>query len=318
MSGNEEETKAPEIMIIRRGGHGGEDGHHGGVWKIAYADFMTAMMAFFLVMWLVTQSKEVKSAVGGYFREPGVFDFEKGRGIMPPGGAPGVEPGMPTDSKPDPVTAAVAERERLEATADLIRKDISDVKGFEALKDQVKFSVTSEGLRIDLVDKAASSFFDSGSAALRGESEQILALIAHELGALSNDVVVEGHTDSRQYVDGDRYGNWELSAERANAARRVMERTGLHDGQVKAVRGFADRQLQLPTEPLDPRNRRVSIVVRSAAARNLEDAMHAPVAENEADAATKSEKAQAADEAESAPKDAGKAHGEGGAHKEAP
>lgn len=271
MSGKEQET----IVIVRKkGGHGG---HHGGAWKVAYADFVTAMMAFFLVMWLVTQSKEVKSAVGGYFRDPGIFEFEKGRGVIP-GGEPGVEPGDAPEVVATPTADdAEAERARLEATAAVIQKDLEEIKGFESLRDQVKFSVTSEGLRIDLVDKAASSFFDSGSAALRGESEQILALIAHELGALTNDVVVEGHTDSRQYADGDRYGNWELSAERANAARRVMQRTGLRDGQVRAVRGFADRQLQLPDEPLDPRNRRVSIVVRSGAAKGLEEAMQAPL-----------------------------------------
>jgi len=281
MSGKEHET----IVIVRKkGGHGG---HHGGAWKVAYADFVTAMMAFFLVMWLVTQSKEVKSAVGGYFRDPGVFEFEKGKGVLP-GGQPGVEPGAAPEVT-SPKTAAEDERARLEATADLIRKEMTQLKGFDSLRDQVQFTITPEGLRIDLIDKAASSFFDSGSAALRGESEQILGLIAHELGALTNDVVAEGHTDGRQYADGDRYGNWELSAERANAARRVMERTGLRQGQVRAVRGFADRQLQLPEVPLDPRNRRVSIVVRSQAAKGLEDALHgdaaAPVTAPPADVA---------------------------------
>lgn len=261
------------VIVRKKGGHGG---HHGGAWKVAYADFVTAMMAFFLVMWLVAQSKEVKSAVGGYFRDPGIFEFEKGKGVLP-GGTPGAEPGSAPEVTPTPVVDdAEAERVRLESTAELIQQDLEAIKGFDTLRDQVQFSVTPEGLRIDLVDKASSSFFDSGSAVLRGESELILGLIAHELGALTNDVVVEGHTDSHQYVDGDRFGNWELSAERANAARRVMERTGLRDGQVQAVRGFADRQLRLSNAPLDPRNRRVSIVVRSAAAKGLENALHLP------------------------------------------
>lgn len=270
MSGKEHDT----IIIVRKkGGHGG---HHGGAWKVAYADFVTAMMAFFLVMWLVAQSKEVKSSVGGYFRDPGVFEFEKGKGVLP-GGTPGVEPGSAPEVTPMPVVDdADAERVRLETTAELIQQDLEEIKGFDTLRDQVQFSVTPEGLRIDLVDKASSSFFDSGSAVLRGESELILGLIAHELGALTNDVVVEGHTDSRQYADGDRYGNWELSAERANAARRAMERTGLRERQVRAVRGFADRQLRLPEASLDPRNRRVSIVVRSAAAAGLESALQTP------------------------------------------
>jgi chemotaxis protein MotB len=270
MSGKDHE---PIIIIRKKAGHGG---HHGGAWKVAYADFVTAMMAFFLVMWLVSQSKDVKQAVGGYFRDPGVFEFEKGRGILP-GGPPGVEPGGAPTVAPPPSGSVEAEQARFESTAALIRKDLTRIEGFDTLRDQVTFSVTSEGLRIDLVDKAASSFFDSGSAALRGESKAILALIAQELGVLSNDVVVEGHTDSRQYADGDRYGNWELSAERANAARRVMEQSGLRPGQVRAVRGYADRQLQLPSTPLDPRNRRVSIVVRSAASRALEDKLRVPV-----------------------------------------
>ncbi len=269
MSGKEVET----IVIVRKkAGHGG---HHGGAWKVAYADFVTAMMAFFLVMWLVAQSKEVKQAVGGYFREPGVFEFEKGRGILP-GGQPGVEPGGAPTVSPTRETRVETERARLQETADLIRKDLTKVRGFDTLRDQVQLSVTSEGMRIDLVDKAASSFFDSGSSALRQESEQILELIARELGALTNDIVVEGHTDSQQYSDGERYGNWELSAERANAARRIMERRGLRPGQVRAVRGYADRQLQLPDLPLDARNRRVSILVRGETSPEVEEALRHP------------------------------------------
>ena len=212
MSGHGPET----IVIVRKvKGHGG---HHGGAWKVAYADFVTAMMAFFLVMWLVAQSKDVKSAVGGYFRDPGLFDHEKGQGLMP-GGQVGVEAGGTPNV--GPADDAQAEEMKLRATADLIQSDLTKVPAFATLREQVTFSVSNEGLRIDLMDRAQSSFFDSGSAMLRGEAEQILALIAYELGALSNDVVIEGHTDSRQYAAGHRYGNFELSAERANAARRA-------------------------------------------------------------------------------------------------
>jgi chemotaxis protein MotB len=190
--------QAPVVIIKKRRAHHG--GHHGGAWKVAYADFVTAMMAFFLVMWLK---------------------------------APGIA----------------------------------------TLRDQIEFTFTSEGLRIELIEGAGSSFFDSGSALLRGESVRILEIIAGELGKLANDLAIEGHTDRRAYASGNRYGNWELSSDRANAARREMEFNGLKPGQVQTVRGFADTQLHLKDEPLDPRNRRVSIVVRSQEAVALESAL---------------------------------------------
>jgi chemotaxis protein MotB len=264
---------ASVIIVRKKKGHGG--GHHGGAWKVAYADFVTAMMAFFLVMWLVTQSKDVKQAVGGYFRDPGVFDYQKSKGILP-GGTPGAEPGhAPQAVAPKDAASLEQEHALLAAAADHIKQQLVKVRNFATLRDQIEFSVTSEGLRVELVERSGSSFFDSGSAALRGESEQILTVIARELGKLNNDVVVEGHTDSRPYSSGLGYGNWELSADRANAARRVMEREGLRPKQLRTVRGFADTQLHLAKDPLDPRNRRVSIVVRSQAAASLDRAITA-------------------------------------------
>jgi chemotaxis protein MotB len=262
---------SPVIIVRKKGGHHG--GHHGGAWKVAYADFVTAMMAFFLVMWLVTQSQEVRASVAGYFREPGVFDYEKSTGMLP-GGRPGAEPGAAPQAVPPP-EALLQEQRVLAAAADHIRQRLAQSPGLDALADQIEFTVTSEGLKIDLIERADSSFFDSGSAELRGESERILQIIAHELAALENDVVLEGHTDRRPYADGTRYGNWELSADRANAARRAMQRAGLGDGRVRGVRGFAATQLRLAESPLDPRNRRVSIVVRSHAAAALDEAVRA-------------------------------------------
>jgi chemotaxis protein MotB len=244
----------PIIVVKKKGGHAA---HHGGAWKVAYADFVTAMMAFFLVMWLVNQSKAVKAGIGGYFRDPVGFS-EGGRGVLP--GADSLEepkPQAPVES------SAEAEKARLEATVVHIKEGLDQVPAFQTLRDQVEFSVTAEGLRIDLIEKSESSFFDSGSAVMHGETERILAVIAKELGVLSHDVVIEGHTDSRPYAANDRYSNWELSTDRANAARRAMEREGLQAKQITAVRGLADRQLRVPAEPLDPRNRRVSILVKS-------------------------------------------------------
>ena len=242
----------PVIVVKKKSAHGG---HHGGAWKVAYADFVTAMMAFFLVMWLVNQSKPVKAAIGGYFRDPAAFDASGGRGVLP---------GGDTVNEPKPVTPAAEEeeRKRMEAAVLHIREGL-DQDSFKSLRDQVEFSISPEGLRIDLIEKDDSTFFDSGSATLHGETEHILGVIARELGALDHQVDVEGHTDSRGYARGDHYSNWELSADRANAARRVMERAGLRGPQVTSVRGLADRQLRFPSDPLDARNRRVSILVKN-------------------------------------------------------
>lgn len=170
--------------------------------------------------------------------------------------------------------AAEKERSKLLQTADHIRQDLMKVPEFGPLLEQIEIRVTSEGLRIELVEREGSSFFGSGSAVLRGESERILALIALELKKLTNDVVIEGHTDGGAYaLGGEQYGNWELSSDRANAARRVVERQGMAKAQLRGIRGFADTQLRFAKTPLDPRNRRVSVVVRSEAVAAFENAI---------------------------------------------
>ena len=264
----------PSVVIVRKkkGGHGG---HHGGAWKVAYADFVTAMKAFFLVMWLVGQSPSVKHSVAGYFREPGVFDYEHSRGMIP-GGTPGVEPGRsPADTASEAEGRLKHEEDVLKQAAEHVRQKLAEMPNISSLREQIELTLTSEGLRIELVERAGSSFFDSGSAALLGESERILTVIAIELSHLQNEVVREGHTDSRGYSGAGAYGNWELSADRANAARRVMEHAGLNGGQLRGVRGFADTALRVPNDSLDPRNRRVSIVVRSQTATRVEQALRA-------------------------------------------
>jgi hypothetical protein len=150
----------PVIVVKKKGGHAA---HHGGAWKVAYADFVTAMMAFFLVMWLVNQSKPVKAAIGGYFRDPAAFEASGGRGVLPGGDT--VNP-----PKPETPAAEQEERKRMEAAVLHIREGL-DKDAFASLRDQVEFTITPEGLRIDLIDKDDSTFFDSGSAALHGETE---------------------------------------------------------------------------------------------------------------------------------------------------
>src|SRR5262249_12429229 len=158
----------------------------------------TAMMAFFLVMWLVGQKKDVKAAIAGYFRDPGAFDAVSSRGIFPGGLTPGVEPKSPPPPAMVQAEAAAmeAERKALAGAADHIRQRLLSAPEFAQLRDQVEMSVTAEGLRIELVERTGSSFFDSGSAVLRGEGREIVSVIAGELGKLPNDVLVEGHTDS--------------------------------------------------------------------------------------------------------------------------
>jgi chemotaxis protein MotB len=243
----------PVIIVRKKAGH---HPHHGGAWKVAYADFVTAMMAFFMVMWLVGSSPQIKAGVGGYFRDP-IGGLDGGRGVLP--GADSIDVPKPQG----PIDSANEERARLEAVVESIREVMDANPSFQGLKDQVEFTVTPEGLRIDLIEKSESSFFDSGSASLRGESERLLAAIAKELGPIKHDLDIEGHTDSAQYMVSDKYSNWELSADRANAARRVIERNGVEPKQIAGVRGLADRELRIPENPLDPRNRRVSIMVKS-------------------------------------------------------
>ena len=263
-----------DVIVVRRvkKGHGS---HHGGAWKVAYADFVTAMMAFFLVMWLSAQDSRIRDAVAGYFQQPGLLPHERSNAILASGQGGIDANGMPTVVPKKPNGLLEAEQKALVDAAEHIRQDLLNAGDFGALRDQIEFTVTPEGLRIELIDRNQSSFFDTGSSALRGESVRILQIIAQEIAKLPNDVVVEGHTDSAQYINGNRFGNWELSADRANAARRVMQGQGLRAGQVWAVRGFADNDRRIPDQPLDSRNRRVSIVVRSASAAAMESSVRA-------------------------------------------
>ncbi len=250
-------SKGQPVIIVKKKGHGGH-GHHGGAWKVAYADFVTAMMAFFLVMWLVGQSPKVKAAVGGYFRDPGVFETTKGGGVLP-GSSEGLRDSGVTP-QPDSVKQA---QEILEQAAEHLREALQKVPALKALEDRIEITVTAEGLRIELLENEKNSFFAVGSAQLLPETVELLGVIANELSPLGNRIALEGHTDSRPYGSRIGYTNWELSSDRANAARRAMESHGLREGQIDAIRGFADTRLRYPDDSLDPRNRRISIVVQS-------------------------------------------------------
>jgi chemotaxis protein MotB len=133
---------------------------------------------------------------------------------------------------------------------------------FEQLKSHIEMTVTAEGLRIELSESASGTFFDTGSAKLKPDGAELLIKLAQEVGGLPNRLSIEGHTDSQPYAPSATYGNWELSADRANAARRVMQANGVRADQIIQVRGFADQRLRKPDAPLDPSNRRISLIVQ--------------------------------------------------------
>lgn len=251
-------TTAPIIVRRKQAAHAG---HHGGAWKVAYADFMTALMAFFLVMWLVGQSAAVRHAVAAYFRDPGAFAEGRGASLLEGNGIGPKEGGAPTAA----AAGARQDRQKLEQAASDIEQALQALPEFKNIRGQIEIHMTPEGLRIELQESAAACFFDTGSATMTPQAERLFATIGRELKKLPNGVLFEGHTDSRQYAGHEGYSNWELSADRANAVRRVMETAGLRAEQVREVRGYADTELRDKRDPLDARNRRVSILVRNAA-----------------------------------------------------
>lgn len=235
------EKRSPVIIVKKKGAHGG---HHGGAWKVAYADFVTAMMALFIVLWLLNSSKQVQEAVGGYFKDPTGTAKKVGSNMAGAG------------------ENFVLTRDNMPKLKEQLQKAIKQMADFEKLQSHIEMTVTTEGLRIELSESASGTFFDSGSAKLNSDGSALLVTLAQELADLPNKLSIEGHTDSQPYAPSATYGNWELSADRANAARRVMQANGVRSGQVTQVRGFADQRLRKPDEPMDPANRRISVIVQ--------------------------------------------------------
>src|ERR1700757_2331664 len=210
----------PIYVIKKKSGHGG---HHGGAWKVAYADFVTAMMALFIVLWLLNSSKQIQVAVGGYFKDPTGTAKKVGSNMVGTG------------------ENFVLTRDNMPKLKEQLQMAIKQMSDFEKLKSHIEMTVTAEGLRIELSESASGTFFDSGSAKLNADGAGLLDTLAQELGKLPNKISIEGHTDSQPYAPSAAYGNWELSADRANAARRVMQASGIRSDQVMQVRGFADQ-----------------------------------------------------------------------------
>lgn len=235
------DTPAPIIIKRKKAGHGG---HHGGAWKVAYADFVTAMMALFIVLWLLNSSKQIQEAVGGYFKDPTGTSKKVGSNMVGSG------------------EAFQLAKQDMPKLKEQLQKAIRQVEKFDKLKNQIEMTVTSEGLRIELLESEAGTFFDSGNATPSANGRDLLKTLAEQLGQLPNKISLEGHTDSKPFAGSRNYSNWELSADRANAARRIMQESGVGADQVSQVRGYADQRLRKPDAPEDASNRRISLIVQ--------------------------------------------------------
>ena len=223
-----------------------EGAHRSSAWKVAYADFVTALMALFIVLWLISSGREVREAVSGYFRDPHGYARLSGSAHAGSGESLAVDQ-----------TNVNQLREKLEQA-------MRDLPGFRKFAPYVQFSATGEGLRIELLEKDGGLFFESGSPRPTANGQELFQLLARQLGVLPNTVALEGHTDARpfRYQNLDAYGNWELSFDRANMARRIMLAAGLRAEQVSEIRGYADRRIYVPSDPSDSRNRRVSVIIK--------------------------------------------------------
>ena len=245
----------PIIIKKKKASHGG---HHGGAWKVAFADFITALMALFLVLWLVGQSQKVKQAVAGHFRNPGLLDGSKS-GLLP--GNEGVNDSIDPSEKKDPSPKSEEEVIVLENSASHLKKAFTQLKEFENIRNQIEINMTKEGLEIQMLEKARKVLFEVGSAQPVTDTRNVLTEIAKEIGKIQNKIVISGHTDRRPYSESKTYSNWELSTDRANSARRVLIENGMKPDQIARVVGYADTELKNPKDPFADANRRITMLV---------------------------------------------------------
>jgi chemotaxis protein MotB len=281
------EKGTQSIIIIKKKVHG--HGHHGGGWKVALADFMTAMMAFFMLMWLLgSTSKEEQKAISGYFNDPG-SEYAIGEGGSNPGLINAEQPQVESHSD-DPQTEDKSdkdnseentqtqnaeqiseaklkkeleriEKEQLEQLQTQVQDEINKDPIFQQMKDQILIDLTALGLRIQIVDKDQRPGFDVGSAHMKPYIEDVLNSLAPLLDKVQNKISVTGHTDSTSYGAGATYTNWELSADRANSARRALLQGGFPEGKVVTVQGMGSAAPLIADKPDAPINRRIAIIV---------------------------------------------------------
>ena len=287
MAGDSKKLQPIIVKKIKKGGHG----HHGGAWKIAYADFVTAMMAFFLLMWLLGSTTEGdKKGISDYFNAPlrvalmaggsgsgdsshvikgGGQDLTRTSGQVKRGDVDSTRTTVNVQALKE--EQARAEKARLEALKQKIESKIAANAKLAALSGQLRLEMTRDGLRIQIVDEQSRPMFDSGSAVVKPYMRELLQEIGAVLTEVPNRLTLEGHTDAQPFSGGDRgYGNWELSSDRANASRRELVQGGLTDDRVLRVQGLASSNLFDRSDPLNPQNRRISIIVMN---REAEDRM---------------------------------------------
>jgi chemotaxis protein MotB len=288
-------------------------GHHGGAWKVAYADFVTAMMAFFLLLWLLNAvTEEQKKGIAAYFRptlavqntsatftiltgqsqpmedmsggasqDSDSEDEDQAMQQAPatgegdrPQSMEGEKPDIGTGNEPQPgkgdkpvdleeaeKAVAAAEQRQLEQIQQDIKNAIREDPELKALEKNLKIDQTEDGIRIQLLDQEKISMFPSGSAAMNPRSKDLLAKVAEVVKTLPNKIEISGHTDAKPYAGGDNYTNWELSADRANASRRVLVGAGISADRLTMIKGQADTDPFVKSDPFDPQNRRISIVL---------------------------------------------------------
>ncbi|HEX7682310.1 MAG TPA: flagellar motor protein MotB [Trinickia sp.] len=276
--------KRPMSIVVRRRKGDHHDGHHGGAWKIAYADFVTAMMAFFLLMWLLgSTSKYDKEGISEYFNTPlsalfsGSETADSPRSNIVRGGGHDISDTRPGDGSMTQINPPAAQAatpqlaaddmQRLQQLKQKLTSLIEHVPALNAYKDQIRISITAEGLRIEIVDSQKRPMFALGSTKLQPYAVTILTQIGSTLNDVQNHISIAGHTDNVPYGGGeDGYTNWELSSERANAARRALVAGGMRIEKVLQVRGLADVQPLQGNDPNAPTNRRISILVMNKAA----------------------------------------------------
>ncbi len=303
MAGDSKKLQPIIVKKIKKGGHG----HHGGAWKIAYADFVTAMMAFFLLMWLLGSTTEGdKKGIADYFNSPLKISLMGGSGsgdsssIIKGGGADLSRSGgqvkngeVEAKKRSINLQALKAEQKRAElAKLQAIKEKVEDVLAsnpkLAAMKSQIQLDMTADGLRIQIVDEQNRAMFDSGSAYVKPYMRDLLREIGLVLAEVPNRLTLEGHTDAQAFAGGDRgYSNWELSSDRANSSRRELVAGGLPDEHVLRVQGLASSQLFEPADPASPANRRISIIVMN---REAEERVLRPAAPEEPEKAEPAEK----------------------------
>lgn len=251
LSGND---SPPVIHKKKKKSHGG---HHGGAWKVAYADFVTAMMALFIVLWVLGQDEEIKEAVAGYFKDPA--GFKSGSINLLDGKQNNI---VDLDMQNE---ALIRENEKKELAkmGEEILQELSESDQFKDMLDQIQIEVVEEGLRIEMVESAEDIFFEIGTAHLKPQAFKLLQNIGTQINKSKNKIIVEGHTDTRPYSgDGTGYTNFELSSERANSARRALTAGGVLESQIDEVRAFADKRLRDTKNPYSAANRRISIILK--------------------------------------------------------